>query len=252
MKQEVRDRLIEGAAALGIALDTAKMQQVESLSILLQDANQQLNLTALQDEEEIAVKHFLDSWTCSTLIDRSGRLVDIGAGAGFPGLALKIIHPDLEVTLVEAVQKKVRFIDTCLKTLNLKGAQVVIGRAEELGRLPKWRESFDFATCRAVGHLALIAEYCIPLLKVNGYLIAQKGKEGLKETKEAEEGIKLLGGQVQDIHRISLPGLEGHCLIRIKKNTKTPERFPRRTGIPRKRPLVSKEWASSLRKSMLK
>ena len=240
METEIRELIRQGARDLGVQLDELGAIQVEWLTKRLLLENERFNLTALKTEEEIVVKHFLDAWAGCSLIGPAGKLIDIGSGAGFPGLALKVVRPQLEIIMVEAIRKKVGFITGCIQELQWSGIQALTGRAEEIGRVSDLRASFDYATSRAVGHLAEVAEYCLPLLKIGGILIAPKGPEGNTEAAEASEGIKELGGQIEEVRWISHQLLPGRCLISIRKTEATPDRYPRRVGIPHKRPLISK------------
>lgn len=240
METEIRELIRQGARDLGVHLDESGAIQVEWLTKRLLRENERFNLTALKTEEEVIIKHFLDAWSICSLIGPIGKLIDIGSGAGFPGLAIKVVWPQLEITMVEAIRKKVGFIEGCIQELQWSGIQALTGRAEEIGREAGLRASFDYATSRAVGHLAEVAEYCLPLLKIGGLLIAPKGPEGNAEATEAAEGIRELGGQIEDVRRISHRLLPGRCLVSIRKTEVTPDRYPRRVGIPHKRPLISK------------
>jgi 16S rRNA (guanine527-N7)-methyltransferase len=240
MEDQLRELLISGAKKLGIQLDDNQIVSIEWLLEHLIETNQRFNLTAIKTREEIVVKHFLDSWSCCLDIKKPGSLIDIGSGAGFPGLAIKIVQPEIDITMVEVIQKKAGFIEECIRGMNLTGIQVTVGRAEELGRKEGWRGYFDYATCRAVGHLSIVAEYCLPLLKIGGLLIAQKGTEVNVEVAEATIGIKTLGGRIEQIHWVSNELLLGRCLVLIRKEEDTPDAYPRRVGIPRKRPLISR------------
>lgn len=240
MGTEIRELMRQGARDLGVQLNEPGTIQVEWLTKRLLRENERFNLTALKTEEEVIIKHFLDAWAICPLIGSTGKLIDIGSGAGFPGLAIKVVRPQLEITMVEAIHKKVGFITGCIQELQWSGIQALTGRAEEIGREANLRASFDFATSRAVGHLAEVAEYCLPLLINGGLLVAPKGPEGNTEAAEAAEGIKELGGQIEEVRWISYPMLPGRCLISIRKTEATPDRYPRRVGIPHKRPLISK------------
>ncbi len=240
MEIKVRELIRQGARDLGVQLEELGVKQVEWLTKRLLRENERFNLTALKTEEEIVIKHFLDAWACCSLIGPAGKLIDIGSGAGFPGLALKVVRPQLEIIMVEAIRKKVGFIAECIQELQWSGIQALTGRAEEIGREAGLRASFDYATSRAVGHLAEVAEYGLPLLKIGGLLIAPKGPEGNAEAVEAAGGIKALGGKIEEVQWISHPLLPGRCLVCIRKTGATSDRYPRRVGIPHKRPLISK------------
>ena len=204
--------------------------------------NRNVNLTAIVDPDEVAAKHFRDSLSVGKVIPdealAGSSLVDVGSGAGFPGLPLKIAWPGLRVTLVESVGKKTAFLRHIVDTLRLEGVEIHNGRAESLAREPRLRESFDVATARAVAHMAALAELTLPFCKLGGIVLAQK-KAGIdEELKEAEAAISLLGGELDRIEVVDdvEPG-DPRWLVVLRKVAPTPERYPRRPGIPAKRPL---------------
>jgi len=204
--------------------------------------NERVNLTSVTDPEEVQVKHFLDSLSCLQVLDTlpaDAKCIDIGAGAGFPGLPLKIVRPGIRLTLLESVGKKVRFLEHTVEALGLEGVKVVRGRAEEMGRHPEYREAFDVAMARAVAQMAVLVEYALPLLRVGGVFVAQKGADVGEEVEAALPALKLLGGRLQGLRSVNLPGLdEPRHLVVVEKVTPTPDRYPRRPGIPTKRPLL--------------
>jgi 16S rRNA (guanine527-N7)-methyltransferase len=205
--------------------------------------NAQYNLTAIRDSEGIRTKHFLDSLSCLLVMEgkSTGRLVDIGSGAGFPGIPLKIVLPQLQLTLVDSVNKKTRFCQHVVTLLGMEKVEVIQARAEELGQDANFREKFDWATARAVAQLNTLVEYMIPLLKVGGIMIAQKGENGPAEAQNSEYAINLLGGHLRQLKQINLPGVvEERFLIMIDKVAVSPSKYPRRTGMPEKNPLRSK------------
>ena len=205
--------------------------------------NEKFNLTAITDYDQVQIKHFLDSLTCLLAIQSPGsevrgRAIDIGAGAGFPGLPLKIVCPGLQLTLLEARGKKVGFLEHIVSRLELAGVEVIKRRAEELGRDAAHRERYDLALARAVAELPVLVEYALPFCRVGGLFVAQKGAEGDAEVRAAEGAIATLGGSLRRIVHLELPHLaEPRSLVVIEKIAPTPEKYPRRPGIPRKRPL---------------
>ncbi len=211
--------------------------------------NEKFNLTAITDYHQVQIKHFLDSLTClladedltRTIYQQRGvRAIDVGAGAGFPGLPLKIACPGLQLTLLEATGKKVGFLEHIASRLGLEGVEVIKGRAEELGHDAAHRERYDLALARAVAELPVLVEYALPFCKQGGLFVAQKGAGGDAEARAAEGGIATLGGVLRRIVRLELPHVaEPRSLVVIKKIAPTPEKYPRRPGIPSKRPIKS-------------
>jgi len=206
----------------------------------LTEWNQKFNLTAIRDIESIRVKHFLDSFSCvlAWKANPPNRLIDVGTGAGFPGLVLKILYPNMKLTLVESVGKKAMFCQHIVSTLKLEDVDVVHKRAEDLGQSPKHRECYDWAVARAVAQLNVLSEYLIPLVKIGGHVLAQKGESGLAEAQSAEKAIKLLGGKLEQLIPVNLPGVaDDRYLVVVEKVAATPPKYPRKPGIPMKQPL---------------
>jgi 16S rRNA (guanine527-N7)-methyltransferase len=248
--------LRQGARDLGLTLSPGHIAQFERYYQELNTWNQRFNLTAITGYGEVQVKHFLDSLTCllafphapgdTSIPDtvplqvgsRSLWCVDVGSGAGFPGLPIKIMLPEAEVTLVEATGKKVTFLQHMVKVLGLNHVNVLHARAEDVAHLPEQRERYDIVVARAVAHLSVLAEYCLPLLRVGGRMIAPKGEEAADEAAAAERSMDVLGGVVVGIKPVQLPEVETpRYLVVVDKVHKTPEEYPRRAGIPSKRPL---------------
>ncbi len=219
------------------------VDQIHSFEIYLRELiqwNEKVNLTAINNPDEIITKHFIDSLTCSLVSDFSkpGNLIDIGTGAGFPGLPLKIIYPHIELNLVDSVGKKIEFCQYLSELLGLKDVNFTIGRAEELGQNLQHREKYHWATARAVAALPVLAEYLLPLIKINGTAIIHKGKNAQSEIDSAKNAVIRLGGTIGKIKPIQIPGLDERILISLIKTRPTPMKYPRRVGIPAKRPLV--------------
>ena len=203
--------------------------------------NEQFNLTGITDRESVQVKHFLDSLSILKVLPVGGpaHVVDVGTGAGFPGLPLRIVRPELRLTLVEATGKKVNFCRAVVERLHLEDVTVLNRRAEELGQDPAHREQYDWALARAVAEMPVLAEYLLPLARVGGHAVAQKGESAPEETQAAEGAIRRLGGQVEQIVPVRLPGLaEQRYLVVLKKIAATPPAYPRRPGMAAKKPLV--------------
>ena len=202
--------------------------------------NERINLTAIRDLEEVRVKHFLDSLTCiQAMKDAPGkRIVDIGSGAGFPGLVLKIVYPSVQLTLVDSVGKKIDFCRHIVRKLGLEQVETLQERAENIGQSLAYREQYDWAVARAVADLAVLAEYLLPLVRIGGRMLAMKGENGPAESHAAEHALQMLGGHLRQLLPVTLPGVaEERYLVIVDKVAATPTRYPRRVGIPSKRPL---------------
>lgn len=224
----------------GLQLTAAQLAQLQIYEQELLDWNQRFNLTAIRDQDGIRLKHFLDSFSC-VLAWRAApprTLVDVGTGAGFPGLVLKILYPEMQVTLVESVGKKARFCQHMIDRLALDGVQVLSERAETLGQNPAYREHYDWAVARAVARMNVLMEYLLPLTRRGGHVLAQKGASGPAEAHRAERAIRILGGHLHKIIPLELPGItEDRFLIIVDKVASTPREYPRSPGTPRKQPL---------------
>jgi len=202
--------------------------------------NQKFNLTAIRDVESIRIKHFLDSFSCVLAwgANPPANLVDVGTGAGFPGLALRILYPNMKLTLVESVGKKAAFCQHIVSVLGLEHVHVVKARAEELGQDRHHREKYDWAVARAVANLNVLTEYLLPLIKMGGTMLAQKGESGPAEAQSAEEPMKILGGKLKQIIPVHLPGVvDDRYLVLVEKVAATPPSYPRKPGVPGKQPL---------------
>lgn len=234
------ERLATQAAGFGLHLTQAQLALFAGYQALLLEWNERINLTAIREPALIQQRHFLDSLTCATVTgDLNGRsLIDVGAGAGFPGLPLKILYPRLRLSLVESVQKKARFLETVAAELGLADVSIIAERAEELGQQAAHRSQYDWAVARAVAEMRVLAEYLLPFCHVGGHALAQKGGNAASEIVAATGAIALLGGAAPQLHAVQLPEHpETHYLIVIEKVRETPARYPRRAGIPAKRPL---------------
>jgi 16S rRNA (guanine527-N7)-methyltransferase len=203
--------------------------------------NEKFNLTAIRDRDDIRTKHFLDSLTClPELGDIHGKLlIDIGTGAGFPGLPVKIAEPGVELTLVDSVGKKLAFCEHLIKTLSLKKADCIQSRAEDLGQALAHREKYDRAVARAVAGLPVLLEYLLPLLKIGGLAVIQKGSNAPDEVNAAQKAAIILGGSIEAVTPVKLPGVaETRYLVTIGKTRHTPGEYPRRAGTPSKKPII--------------
>jgi len=234
----------EAHALLGLELDGGQMNAFEQLAIELTSWNQQRNLTTIIDPAGIRIKHFLDSLCCVLALRTAGavlpnlKVVDVGSGAGFPGLPLKIVFPALHMTMVEATRKKCEFIEHVVQLLQLKGVTVLHARAEEIGRTAAHRERYDWAIARAVAPLPALLEYLLPLVRIGGFCLAQKGSTAAAEAQQAGTALAVLGGRLAQLLPVELPGVvEPRFLVLVAKRAAAPAKYPRRAGLPAKRPL---------------
>lgn len=232
--------LAEGAAQWGLPLTAAQLIQFEQYQALLLAWNERMNLTAITVPAEIQVRHFLDALSCATVTgDLNGqRLIDVGTGAGFPGLPLKILYPEMQLTLVDSVAKKTHFLEAVAAALRLSGVSILAERAETLGHQADHREQYDWAVARSVAELRVLVEYLLPLCRVGGAALAQKGEGARQEAAAAAGAIAILGGGEAQLTPVYLPQRETlHYLLRIPKLRSTPDIYPRRVGMPAKKPL---------------
>ena len=231
------ERLKTAAEKLGISLDGRQTAQFETYMELLLEWNEKFNLTAITEKDEIISKHFLDSLTLllSDRLPEGARLIDIGAGAGFPSVPVKIARPDLRVTMLDSLGKRVDFLNEVSARLGLENIRAVHCRAED-GSRTELRESFDVATARAVANLSVLAEYALPFVKVGGYFLAMKGSAPEEEINAAKPAIRTMGGKIEEVREISFDGL-GRSLIIVKKTARTPSKYPRKAGKPSKDPI---------------
>lgn len=232
--------LKEGAKRLGLELNAEQIELFDIYLAELKKWNKRISLTSIVADNEIVSRHFLDSLSCiaSRRIKPFSRVADIGAGAGLPGIPLKIVLPSLSLTLVDSSQKKAHFLEALVKELGLVGTEVVCQRAEEFGKVSSNRESYDIVVARAIAVLPVLLEYGMSLLKLGGFLVAQKGKLDPEELKQSDKAAMVLGGRIEPVLAVEVPFLVGERhLVIVEKQEATPLKYPRRTGTPRKRPL---------------
>lgn len=233
--------LQQAANDFGLTLTEQQLAQFVRYYELLIEWNEKMNLTALTTPQEVAVKHMIDSLTAyrPELFPAGARVIDVGTGAGFPGLPLKIFCPQIELTLMDSLQKRLRFLEAVVQELGLTGVQCVHARAEEGARNKKYREQFDVAVSRAVARLPILCEYCLPFVRRGGYLLALKGAQYADEAAEAAQAIKALGGDEPQLRPVQLPGLaDSRAIIEIHKTRPTPRTYPRKAGTPSKQPIL--------------
>lgn len=227
-------------ALVGLRLTSSQLAALACYENELLEWNARINLTAIDTPETIRIKHFLDSLTCLLAMKErpAGRIIDVGSGAGFPGLPIKIVFPSIRLTLVESVGKKADFCRHVTEKLGLENVEVIQGRAEEVGQQQDHREQYDWALARAVAILPVLAEYLLPLVRIGGGMIAMKGESAPAEAHAAERAMRLLGGSLKRMIPVALPGVaDERYLVVIEKVVATPHQYPRRIGLPAKKPL---------------
>jgi 16S rRNA (guanine527-N7)-methyltransferase len=242
MSEISMQNLVNGAQKIGISLNKSQIGLFELYFHELVDWNTRINLTAITDMEDVQIKHFLDSLTLISVIkDKASTdccIIDVGSGAGFPGIPLKIAMPYIKMTLLEATAKKVLFLEHIVKQLKLQDVEIINLRAEEAAQKPEYREQFDFAVSRAVAELAVLAELTLPFCKTGGCVVAQKKGDIQLEIEQSLKAVEMLGGRLSKVEKIDLSGLDDErYLVMIDKIQPTLAKYPRRPGMPGKRPL---------------
>ena len=230
------DILKEGSKKLGIDLSDAQIDTLIKYKELLVEWNENINLTAITDDFGVYTKHFLDSLTTLLTDKVKGDVIDVGTGAGFPGLVLKIAKPEINLTLLDSLNKRINFLKEVSSEMGLEGIEFIHARAEDGAR--REREKFDTVVSRAVANMTVLAELCLPFVKVGGYFLALKGPMAEEELANAKRAIKILGGEIEDIFSAEIPFTDlSHKIIIIKKVRQTPMQYPRKAGIPSKTPI---------------
>lgn len=240
------DRLVKGLKTLGIQLTAQQRADFERYAQELIEWNQKFNLTAITDYEQVQIRHFLDSLSClaaeetRTALNRpTPCVIDVGSGAGFPGIPLKIVCPNMQLTLLEATGKKVTFLEHIIDQLHLRNVVAIKSRAKELAHDPAHRQRYDLVLARAVADLPVLMEYTLPFCAIGGWVVAQKGESGAAEAWSADRAISILGGELRRVMPVELTGLpEDRSLVIVQKVSSTPADYPRRPGMPAKRPLL--------------
>jgi len=226
---------------LGIVLSDTQKEQFVKFYELLVEWNKVMNLTGITEYEEVNEKHFVDSLSiikCKDM-DSVKTLIDIGTGAGFPGIPLKIAFPHLEIVLLDSLNKRINFLNIVISELGLENIRTIHGRAEDFAKMQEYRERFDVCISRAVANLATLSEYCLPYTKIGGEFIPYKSGDIEEEVENAKKAIKVLGGKIDNVVKFQLPGTEiGRSFVKIKKVENTPKKYPRKSGMPTKEPIV--------------
>lgn len=225
---------------LGICLTEVQREQFDRYYELLVEWNKVMNLTGITDYDEVNLKHFVDSLTIVRFKNMKNveNVIDIGTGAGFPGIPLKIVYPEIKIVLLDSLNKRIKFLNTVIEELGLKNIETLHGRAEDYAKKSEYREKFDLCVSRAVANLSTLSEYCIPFVKVGGEFISYKSGTSDEEINEAQGAVNILGGKIEKIEKFKLPGTDmGRALVMIKKEKHTPGRYPRKAGVPGKEPL---------------
>ncbi len=222
-----------------ITLTDIQLIQFTQYYELLLEWNSFMNLTAITELQEVIDKHFVDSLTIANYITlKKQTILDLGTGAGFPGIPIKILYPNVEIVLLDSLNKRIKFLNTVIEKLQLQNIRAVHGRAEDLSHQIAYREQFDICTSRAVANLSTLSEYCIPFVKEGGYFISYKTEAAKEEINEAKRAVYVLGGKIEKIEELKLPNTDmGRTLVIIKKIEKTKDKYPRKAGIPSKEPI---------------
>ncbi len=235
---EFKEKTIINVDKLGINLSEIQLKQFYNYINLLIEWNEKINLTAITEPDEVILKHFVDSLTIAKYIPDGTKIVDVGTGAGFPGIPLKIYRQDIEITLLDSLQKRINFLNEVIRELNLEKIETVHSRVEDFGKDKMYREKFDIATSRAVANLATLSEYLLPLVKVGGKVISMKGSLIEEELEHSKNAIKILGGKVEKVDEFDLPNSDiSRNIVLINKIKETPNKYPRKAGEPSKKPL---------------
>lgn len=236
---EHNELLLNAAEELDVKVDEIQIEKFNLYMKLLLEWNQKINLTAITEEKEIIIKHFIDSLTCAKYINSGDKVIDVGTGAGFPGIPIKLVKVnENNVVLMDSLNKRVKFLKEIIEKLRLEGICAVHGRAEDMGNSSEYREMYDVVVARAVANLSVLVEYCLPFVKIGGIMLGMKGGDAAEEVKQAQKAIKFLGGEVVKVEKIKLPFSEiTHSIVEIKKVKNTPRDYPRKAGKPEKEPI---------------
>lgn len=232
------ENLIKESENINLEISLEDANKFYKYMKLLLEWNEKINLTAITEENEVIIKHFIDSLTIYKYLNEAKSIIDVGTGAGFPGIPIKILNKEIDITLMDSLNKRINFLNEVVKNLNLERISCIHSRAEELGRDKKFREKYDVAVSRAVANMSTLVEYLLPFVKVGGMCICMKGSSIDEELKESEKAIKMIGGKVEKVEKIILPNSDyERNIVIIRKINNTNSKFPRKAGIPKKEPI---------------
>ncbi len=235
------DILEDGCQAFGVTLTDKQIEQFEKYYELLVEWNKVMNLTGITEFDEVMQKHFVDSVAAAKYaeMEKVNSLIDVGTGAGFPGIPLKIVYPHIQVTLLDSLNKRIKFLEEVVDNLGLTGIETVHGRAEDAAKKAEYREQFDLSVSRAVANLASLTEYCLPFVKVGGKFVSYKSVSVDEEITQSKKAVYVLGGEIEKVEKFNLPESDmERSLVIIEKKRSTPKKYPRKAGMPTKEPLV--------------
>lgn len=237
-EEEFNKKMKESLKELNIEISEKQLNQFYNYMNILIEWNKVMNLTNITEPEEIIQKHFVDSLTVLKSIKENDSIIDVGTGAGFPGIPIKIAFPETRITLLDSLNKRIKFLEEVINKLELKNIETIHGRAEEVAHNKKYREKYDIAIARAVAPLNVLSEYLLPFVKIGGYAICMKGTKGKEEAEEGKNAIKILGGEITNSREFNLPNTEmARVIIEIEKIKNTEKKYPRKAGTPTKMPL---------------
>ncbi len=237
-REEFNKKMRKSLKELNIELSEKQLNQFYDYMNILNEWNKVMNLTNITEPLEVIEKHFIDSLTVLKNVNENDSIIDVGTGAGFPGIPIKIAYPKSKVTLLDSLNKRIKFLNEVISKLNLEDINTIHGRAEELAHNKEHREKYDIAIARAVAPLNVLSEYLLPFVKIGGHAICMKGSKGKDESKEGENAIRILGGEIKSIKEFKLPNTDiERTIVEIEKNKSTEKRYPRKPGTPSKEPL---------------